>query len=129
MTPPILPLACILLLLAQYSHAADIPQWKDLFNGKDLSGWVNVNTDKDTFTGNLEPNIRTTQKTRHVRLAEKVSRGMAVVASSEGGEIFATPNLCVVGHGRCDGHGPFYPRPRPCAWRQPVEASRLGSAR
>jgi len=25
-------------------------QFRDLFNGKDLSGWVNVNTDKDTWT-------------------------------------------------------------------------------
>jgi hypothetical protein len=28
----------------------DVPQWKDLFNGKDLSGWVNVNCDKDTWS-------------------------------------------------------------------------------
>ena len=26
-----------------------IPQFRDLFNGKDLSGWVNVNTAKDTW--------------------------------------------------------------------------------
>ena len=26
------------------------PQFRDLFNGKDLSGWVNVNTAKDTWT-------------------------------------------------------------------------------
>jgi hypothetical protein len=31
-------------------HAEDVPAWRDLFNGKDLSGWVNVNTDKDTWT-------------------------------------------------------------------------------
>jgi len=45
-------LACTAFILfqAQSSHADDIPQWKDLFNGKDLTGWVNVNTDKDTFT-------------------------------------------------------------------------------
>ena len=24
-------------------------QWVDLFNGKDLTGWVNVNTDEDTW--------------------------------------------------------------------------------
>lgn len=29
--------------------AADIPQFKPLFNGKDLTGWVNVNTDDDTW--------------------------------------------------------------------------------
>src|SRR6185436_459149 len=28
----------------------DVPQWKELFNGKDLSGWVNVNCDKDTWS-------------------------------------------------------------------------------
>jgi hypothetical protein len=28
----------------------DVPQFRDLFNGKDLSGWVNVNTAKDTWT-------------------------------------------------------------------------------
>ena len=28
---------------------ADIPQWVDLFNGRDLSGWVNVNTGEDTW--------------------------------------------------------------------------------
>src|SRR2546426_1589577 len=26
------------------------PPWRDLFNGKDLTGWVNVNTDKDTWS-------------------------------------------------------------------------------
>ncbi len=27
-----------------------VPEFRDLFNGKDLSGWVNVNTDKDTWS-------------------------------------------------------------------------------
>ena len=27
----------------------DAPQWVSLFNGRDLSGWVNVNTGKDTW--------------------------------------------------------------------------------
>ena len=31
-------------------RAAEPLQFRDLFNGKDLSGWVNVNTDKDTWT-------------------------------------------------------------------------------
>ncbi|WP_366917997.1 family 16 glycoside hydrolase, partial [uncultured Gimesia sp.] len=31
------------------AQAADLPQYKPLFNGKDLTGWVNVNTDKDTW--------------------------------------------------------------------------------
>src|SRR4029079_3184836 len=26
-----------------------IPQWRDLFNGKDLAGWVNINTAEDTW--------------------------------------------------------------------------------
>ena len=28
----------------------DAPPWHDLFNGKDLTGWVNMNVAKDTFT-------------------------------------------------------------------------------
>lgn len=32
------------------SPREDVPQWQDLFNGKDLTGWVNVNTAKDTWT-------------------------------------------------------------------------------
>jgi len=31
-------------------HADGVPEFKDLFNGKDLSGWVDVNTSKDTWT-------------------------------------------------------------------------------
>jgi hypothetical protein len=31
-------------------HAGDVPQFVDLFNGKDLTGWVNVNTDPDTWS-------------------------------------------------------------------------------
>ncbi|MHC4435034.1 MAG: 3-keto-disaccharide hydrolase [Planctomycetota bacterium] len=31
-------------------RAAQIPEFRDLFNGKDLSGWVNVNTAKDTWS-------------------------------------------------------------------------------
>jgi hypothetical protein len=30
--------------------AADLPEFRGLFNGRDLSGWVNVNTDADTWT-------------------------------------------------------------------------------
>ena len=30
--------------------AVEVPQFRDLFNGKDLSGWVNVNTDPDTWS-------------------------------------------------------------------------------
>ncbi len=39
-----------LLMTAAANVAADgVPVFRDLFNGKDLSGWVNVNTDKDTW--------------------------------------------------------------------------------
>ena len=38
-----------LLLTALGIRAADVPGFVDLFNGKDLTGWVNVNTDKDTW--------------------------------------------------------------------------------
>jgi len=31
-------------------RADDPPQFRDIFNGKDLSGWVNVNTEDDTWT-------------------------------------------------------------------------------
>lgn len=37
------------LLLAATAVAGDVPQWRDLFNGKDLTGWVDVNTSKDTW--------------------------------------------------------------------------------
>ncbi|MBC8869575.1 MAG: DUF1080 domain-containing protein [Planctomycetes bacterium] len=40
-----------LLLCGHYqAHGADTPGFRDLFNGKDLSGWANVNTDEDTWT-------------------------------------------------------------------------------
>jgi hypothetical protein len=39
------------LLFATLGWAADPPlAFRDLFNGKDLSGWVNVNTDPDTWS-------------------------------------------------------------------------------
>ena len=31
------------------TRAQDVPRFRPLFNGKDLSGWVNVNTDPDTW--------------------------------------------------------------------------------
>jgi hypothetical protein len=31
------------------TRGADVPAFRDLFNGKDLSGWVNVNTAPDTW--------------------------------------------------------------------------------
>jgi hypothetical protein len=42
-------LACPSLLLAE-QPPTPVPQWRDLFNGKDLTGWVNVNTDEDTWS-------------------------------------------------------------------------------
>ena len=45
----------LLLLCASFifffhqSQAADIPKWVDLFNGKDLSGWIDVNTSPETW--------------------------------------------------------------------------------
>ena len=39
-----------LLLTAVGIRAADVPMFVDLFNGKDLTGWVNVNTEKDTWS-------------------------------------------------------------------------------
>jgi hypothetical protein len=41
----------VVLLCTDYRvQAADIPKFRELFNGKDLSGWVNVNTAKDTWS-------------------------------------------------------------------------------
>ena len=40
----------ILLAHGQPVRSDDLPQWQELFNGKDLTGWVNVNTDEDTWT-------------------------------------------------------------------------------
>jgi len=40
----------LLALLALGSLGAQAPEWKSLFNGKDLAGWVNVNTDPDTWS-------------------------------------------------------------------------------
>ena len=42
--------AFVLLYGGYRAQAAEAPQFRDLFNGKDLSGWVNVNTAKDTWT-------------------------------------------------------------------------------
>ena len=38
------------LLLIAFSSPAQVPAFRDLFNGKDLTGWVNVNTDEDTWS-------------------------------------------------------------------------------
>jgi len=41
-------LACFSLV--SIAFADDVPAFKPLFNGKDLSGWVDVNTSKDTWS-------------------------------------------------------------------------------
>ena len=44
--------AVLLTIVASFGHGELIAQdleFQDLFNGKDLSGWVNVNTDEDTW--------------------------------------------------------------------------------
>ncbi len=39
-----------LLVGAGSTGAADVPEFRDLFNGRDLAGWVNVNTARDTWS-------------------------------------------------------------------------------
>lgn len=41
--------ATIALLVATQSPAAGQAGFRDLFNGRDLTGWINVNTDPDTW--------------------------------------------------------------------------------
>jgi len=43
-------IAIILLCGLSPAKAAEPMQFCELFNGKDLSGWINVNTDKDTWS-------------------------------------------------------------------------------
>jgi len=43
-------IAVVLLCVGSRAPAAEFPQFRELFNGKNLSGWVNVNTDEDTWT-------------------------------------------------------------------------------
>lgn len=38
-----------LLTWSMLAHTEEPAQWVSLFNGKDLEGWVNVNTDEDTW--------------------------------------------------------------------------------
>ncbi len=40
----------VLLCGVSHTHAAEVPQWVDLFNGKDLTGWVDVNTSPETWS-------------------------------------------------------------------------------
>ncbi len=41
---------CATLALPFSASAAELPVWRDLFNGKDLSGWIDVNTSPDTWS-------------------------------------------------------------------------------
>ncbi len=46
-----LPGALLLTTFTAFSlHAADPPGFRKLFNGRNLDGWVNVNTEKDTWS-------------------------------------------------------------------------------
>ena len=49
-TKSLILIAIFLLCGQNPMRAAEQMQFRDLFNGKDLSGWVNVNTDKDTWS-------------------------------------------------------------------------------
>jgi len=41
---------CLLVVLVGNSaNGVPVAEWRDLFNGRDLTGWVNVNTDPDTW--------------------------------------------------------------------------------
>jgi len=44
-----LTLFAAVMLLNCATRAADTPQYRDLFNGRDLAGWVDVNTSPDTW--------------------------------------------------------------------------------
>jgi hypothetical protein len=46
----LVPAAVLVFSAGAQWPEARLPEYRDLFNGKDLSGWVNVNTDKDTWS-------------------------------------------------------------------------------
>src|SRR5210317_1621682 len=47
---PILCGAIMLVANCGSLQAQDVPQFRELFNGRDLTGWVNVNTSPDTWS-------------------------------------------------------------------------------
>ena len=49
-TTLVLCMAMTMGLSTAWAGAAELPQYRSLFNGKDLSGWVNVNTAEDTWS-------------------------------------------------------------------------------
>ncbi len=48
--PKTLSLCYFFIFFFNQTHAADIPKWVDLFNGKDLTGWIDVNTSPETWS-------------------------------------------------------------------------------
>ena len=42
--------AFLLIAVSTRLGGGPVPEFRDLFNGKDLTGWVNVNTDDDTWS-------------------------------------------------------------------------------
>ena len=46
--------AGILCCLLSTAPAGQTPEFRDLFNGKDLSGWINVNTAPDTWASRTD---------------------------------------------------------------------------
>ncbi len=46
----LVPAAALIMCAVSSTSAGELPQFRDLFNGRDLSGWVNVNTAADTWT-------------------------------------------------------------------------------
>ena len=49
-TLKLLLLTLALLASVSFTKAVEVPQWVDLFNGEDLTGWVDVNTSPETWT-------------------------------------------------------------------------------
>jgi hypothetical protein len=45
----LLPLPALVVVVSLGMRAQSVPQFQDLFNGTDLTGWVNVNTAPDTW--------------------------------------------------------------------------------
>ena len=47
---PLLSAAAFLLVTSSLLRADEVPAFRELFNGTDLTGWVDVNTSKDTWS-------------------------------------------------------------------------------
>ncbi len=46
----LMPFVAVLIVSSCMGQEPNLPQYRPLFNGKDLSGWVNVNTAADTWS-------------------------------------------------------------------------------